>query len=475
MEILDFMYMTPQGMWGIAAGVSATYLAIFVIFGAFMGRGGAGEFFIDLSTSLTGHTRGGAAKVAIFSSALVGSVTGASMANVYTTGIFTIPMMKRLGYRPAFAGAVEALASNGGQIMPPVMGATAFLMAAFMGTSYANVILAAVSSAIIYFGALFVYIHFEAIKLGLVGMPKEEKPSVGHVLYKGGHQLIPLAVLIFLLFSGFSALRAGFFAILISIPVSWIRKDTRMGVKEIADALAEGAKNIVMMAATCITVGFVVGGFLLTGLGLTFSSAIISISGGIFFFSLLFTGMACLLLGMGMNSPAVYILVSVIAAPILITQEVDIFPAHLFVFFCAILSHITPPVCLAIFAAAQLAGSNIWHTALTAMRTGFVAYLLPFLVIYNPAITLRGTFTEIIVAITSVSLGALLLVCGMQGWAVYRQNIFERVLCFLGGISLIWPGMMPKMLGAFLVLVILALQIVRNKRLQVRSLTRISE
>jgi TRAP transporter 4TM/12TM fusion protein len=471
MEILDFMFLTDQGIWGVAAGVSATYLAIFVIFGAFMGKGGAGEFFIEFATSLTGHTRGGAAKVAIFSSALVGSVTGASMANVYTTGTFTIPMMKRLGYKPAFAGAVEALASNGGQIMPPVMGATAFLMAAFIGTSYAKVILAAITSAFIYFGALFVYIHFEAIKLGLEGMPREEKPPVKDVLLKGGHQLIPLAVLIFLLFYGFSALRAGFFAILLSIPLSWIRKETRMGIREIADALEEGAKNTVMMVATCVTIGLVVGSFLLTGLGLTFSSAIISLSGGIFFISLLFTGMACLVMGMGMNSPAVYILVSVIATPILITQEVQVFPAHLFVFFCAILSHITPPVCLAIFAAAQLAGSSIWDTAATAMRTGFVAYLLPFLVIYNPGITLRGTPAEMVIAIISVSLGTLLLVCAVHGRALYTETRLERVLSALGGIFLIWPSLLMKIAGTSFVVLILALQILRNKKLNMSSLT----
>jgi TRAP transporter 4TM/12TM fusion protein len=471
MDILDFMFLTDQGIWGVAAGVSSTYIAIFVIFGAFMGKGGAGEFFIKFATSLAGHTKGGAAKVSIFSSALVGSVTGASMANVYTTGIFTIPMMKRLGYKPAFAGAIEALASNGGQIMPPVMGATAFLMAAFIGTSYINVILAAVTSAFIYFGALFIYIHFEAIKLGLKGMPRAEKPLVRDVLLKGGHQLIPLVALIFLLFYGVSALRAGLFAILLSIPLSWVRKETRMGVKEIAEALAEGARNTVMMVATCVTIGLVVGSFLLTGLGLTFSSAIISLSGGIFFFSLLLTGIACLLMGMGMNGAAVYILVSVVAVPILTDQGVGVFSAHLFVLLSAILAFITPPVCLAVFAAAQIAKSSIWETASTTMKAGFVAYLLPFLVIYNPGITLSGTSAEIVIDIISASLGTFLLVCAVQGRALYKENSLERVLSVLGGLGLIWPALLMKIGGVSLLLVLLSIQILRNRRLNMSSIT----
>jgi len=465
-DILDFMYLTPEGIWGTAVGVSATYLATFVILGAFIGKSGAGEFFIELSTSITGHTKGGAAKVAIFASALVGSVTGASMANVYTTGIFTIPMMKRLGYRPSFAAAVEALASNGGQIMPPIMGATAFLIAAFTGTSYTNVILAAMTSAFLYFAALFVYIHFEAIKLGLIGMPKEEKPQIKKVFLKGGHLILPLLLLIYMLFSGFSALKSGVYAIAITIPISWIRKNTRMTIPVIIDALVEGAKNTVMMAAMCATVGFIVGSFLLTGLGLTFSSAIISLSGGIFFFALLLTGIACLIMGMGMNSPAVYILVSVIAVPILTKMGISVMPAHLFVFFCAILSHITPPVCMAVFAAAQLAECDIWETALTAVKAGFVAYLLPFLVIYEPAITLRGSFAEIITAIASVSIGTLLLVCGAQGWALYRQTMLERLLSVSGGALLILPDLKFKTAGGILILIVLVLQLFTKKGLR---------
>jgi TRAP transporter 4TM/12TM fusion protein len=465
-DILDFMYLTPEGIWGTPIGVSSTYLAIFVILGAFIGKSGAGEFFIELSTSIAGHTRGGAAKVAIFASALVGSITGATMANVYTTGIFTIPMMKRLGYRPAFAGAVEALASNGGQIMPPVMGATAFLVAAFVGISYTDVMIASVASAFIYYGGLFVYIHFEAIKLGLVGIPKEEKPKLKSVLLKGGHLVIPLLALIYMLMVGISALRAGVFAILLTIPISWIRKETRMTLPVIVDALVEGAKNLVMMVAMCATVGFIVGTFLLTGLGLTFSSAIIALSGGIFFFALLLTGIVCVILGMGMNTPAVYILVSVIGVPILTKMGVDVLPAHLFVFFAGTLSHITPPVCMAVFAAAQLAEADIWETAWVSMKAGFIAYLLPFLVIYEPAITLHGTLTDILIALSSVSFGTVFMICGVQGYAFHRLRLFERIFCLVGGILMIIPGATSTIYGICLAMIVAFTQILYSKRIK---------
>ena len=322
-HMLDYLYMTDNGIWGVALGVAATYIVLFVIFGAFAEKAGVSDFFIDFANSIAGHTKGGPAKVAIFSSGMIGSVTGSTVANVYTTGQFTIPMMRKLGYRPAVAGAVEALASNGGQIMPPILGATAFILAAYSGVPYVKVALASLIPALLYFGGLFWFIHLEAHKTGLSGIPKSEKPDVLDVLLKGGHLVSPLLVLISCLVYGYSPVRAAFFAIVFTVIISWVRKETRLGPRRIIEALEAGAKSSVLIVISCATVGFVIGGFLITGVGLNVSSAIINLSGGYFFTTLLMIGLACLVLGTGMNTVAAFILVSVVGTPALTGQGVD--------------------------------------------------------------------------------------------------------------------------------------------------------
>ncbi|MCH7794074.1 MAG: TRAP transporter permease [Proteobacteria bacterium] len=468
-HMLDYIYLTDNGIWGVALGVAATYIVLFIIFGAFAEKAGVSEFFIDIANSIAGHTRGGPAKVAIFSSGMIGSVTGSTVANVYTTGQFTIPMMKRLGYRPAVAGAVEALASNGGQIMPPILGATAFILAAYSGVPYIKVAIASLIPALLYFGGLLWFIHLEASKTGLAGIPKSEKPDFLKVLLKGGHLMSPLAVLIGCLVYGFSPVRAAFFAIVFTVIISWVRKETRLGPREIVEALEAGAKSAVLIVVTCAAVGFVIGGFLITGLGLNVSSAIISMSGGYFLGTLFLVGLACMVLGMGMNTVAAFILVSVAGVPALTAQGVDPLVANMFVFYFALLSHITPPVCLAIFAGAQIANANVWETAFVGMKMSAVPYLLPFLIVFTPSLLLFGTAEVIALNTLAVAIGFAFIISGVQGWALYKAGLVERLLYFLVGGCFIWPTMEVKAAALVLGAVAVTYVVLRNKRVTAES------
>jgi len=464
-QILDYMYLTDNGVWGVALGVTATYIVLFIIFGAFAEKAGVAEFFIDLANSIAGHTKGVPAKVAIFSSAMIGSVTGSTVANVYTTGQFTIPMMKRLGYKPSVAGAVEALASNGGQIMPPILGAAAFILAAYSDVPYLKIVAASVIPAILYFGGLFWYIHLEAHKTGLVGIPRSEKPEFLAVLLKGGHLFLPLIALISCLVYGFSPVKAAFYGIIFTVAISWLRKETRLGPKEILEAFEAGGRNSIMILVTCAAVGFVIGGFLLTGLGLNLSSAIISISSNSLLATMFLVGVACIILGMGMSTVAAFILVSVVGTPALTAHGVDVVVANMFVFYFALLSHITPPVCLAIFAAAQIAGSNIWETAFVGIKMSLVPYLLPFLIVLMPSLLLFGTYDIIIIDTVAAAVGLTFMISGIQGWALQRLNLVKRALYLIAGSLLVWPDLNIKSVGALLSVAIIVFGLVSRKRL----------
>lgn len=454
-NIIDHLYLTIEGLWGTALGIAATYIVLFVIFGAFMEKGGATGFFIDLANAIAGESKGGPAKVVIFSSAMVGSVTGSTVANVYTTGQLTIPMMKQLGYRPSFAAAVEALASNGGQLMPPVMGAAVFILASYAGVSYFNVMLASLAPAFLYFGVLLWYIHLEAVKTGLQGLPKGTAPSIGDVLMRGGHLLLPLVLLVVLLARGFSPMPAGFYAIALMVVVSWIRKDTRIGPRAFVNALESGAINSVLIIVVCGAIGIVVGTFTLTGLALNVSSAIINLSGGYFIPLLLLIGLSSIILGTGLNTVAAFILVSVVAVPALNAHDVDRLVAHMFVFYFALLSMITPPVCLAVFAAAAIAKANPWETAFVAVRLGVVAYLLPFLVMFSPGLLLIGSAQDIVLDVVTTAAGAMLLVSAIQGWMLGRMTLAERVLAAMAALGLLWPSMTGMIIGVALTALLL--------------------
>ena len=461
-HMLDYLYMTDNGIWGVALGVAATYIVLFIIFGAFAEKAGVSRFFIDFANAIAGHTKGGPAKVAIVSSAMIGSVTGSTVANVYTTGQFTIPMMVRLGYRPGVAGAVEALASNGGQIMPPIMGAAAFIIAAYAGVPYLTVAAANLIPALLYFGGLIWFVHLEAHKTGIVEMPRDEKPDLARVLLRGGHLFLPLLVLIGVLVYGFSPVKAAFFGIVATIVISWFRKETRLGPRDILEALENGGRHAVMIIITCATVGFVIGGFLITGLGLNVSSAIINISGGYFVLTLFLVGLSSIVLGMGMNTVAAFVLVSVVGVPALTAQGVDPLVANIFVFYFALLSHITPPVCLAIFAGAQIAGANIWQTAYMGVKMSAVPYLLPFLVVFVPPLLLIGSPQEIAVETATALFGFLMLITAVQGWGFHAMGWPGRALACVAGICLLWPDMLVKGAGLILGIAVIAVHVMHR-------------
>ncbi|OUT52313.1 MAG: hypothetical protein CBB68_02875 [Rhodospirillaceae bacterium TMED8] len=463
-HIIDYMFMTLDGIWGVAIGVAATYIVVFIIFGAFMEKAGAADFFVDLVTAIAGHTRGGPGKVGIFSSALVGSVTGSSVANVYTTGQFTIPMMKRLGYAPKTAGAIEALASNGGQLMPPVMGAAAFIVAAYAGVPYSSILLASVLPAALYFLSLFIFVHLTSVKTGMAGMPLEEKPKLIDVLRQRGHLLIPMVGLIALLIWGVSPLRAAFYAVCSCVVVSWLRPETRLTPLRIWAALRLGAQNSLMILSTCAIVGLIIGTFTLTGLALNASSIIINLSGGINVLVLFCVVIASIVLGMGMNTVAAFMLVSILGVPALLEIGMDNVTAHMFVFYAALLSHITPPVCLAVFAAAQIAGANIWATSVQAMKMGLIAYLMPFLIAGSPSLLLGIGSKFSLIPVISAFIGSICAACAVEGWTLKRLKPFPRVLLGAGAVLLILPMSNGRLIGCALVIAGLFFSSIRSSK-----------
>ena len=446
-DAIDHYYLTMEGIWGSTLGIAATYVSLFVIFGAFMKVSGTTQFFVDLANAIAGESAGGPAKVSIVASGLVGSVTGSTVANVYTTGQLSIPLMKQVGYRPSFAGAVEALASNGGQIMPPIMGAAAFLLASYAGVPYFEVMKASIIPALLYFLTLTWFIHLEAKKQRLEGLPKGSTPKALAVLGHRGYLLAPLILLIVLLANGYSPLLSGFYAIFSLILVSWIRPQTRIGVKAFITALVEGANNSVLIIVVCAAVGLVVGTFTLTGLALSISSNIINITGGNLVLVLLLVTAAALVLGTGMNTVAAFILVSVAAVPAITAQNIDVFPANMFVFHVSLLSMITPPVCLAVFAGAAIAGANMWETAFQAMKLGTVAYILPWIIIFQPGVMMVGAVSEIIFDTLCAVTLFFSLVCFTQSFIFQSINILQKIILILCSISILVGGTNLKILA----------------------------
>ena len=463
-DALDHYYLTMEGIWGSTLGIAATYVSLFVIFGAFMKVSGTTQFFVDLANAIAGESAGGPAKVSIVASGLVGSVTGSTVANVYTTGQLSIPLMKQVGYKPSFAGAVEALASNGGQIMPPIMGAAAFLLASYAGVPYFEVMKASIIPAFLYFSTLTWFIHLEAKKQRLEGLPKGSTPKALAVLGDRGYLLAPLALLIILLANGYSPLLSGFYAIFSLVAVSWLRPQTRIGVKAFITALIEGARNSVLIIVVCAAVGLVVGTFTLTGLALSISSTIINTTGGNLVLVLLLVTGAALILGTGMNTVAAFILVSVAAVPAITAQNVDIFPANMFVFHVSLLSMITPPVCLAVFAGAAIAGANMWETALQAMKLGTVAYILPWIIIFQPGVMLIGNTSEIIFDTLSALVLFFCMVCFTQSYIFTRIGILQKLILFVSSISIFLGDTNIKMLAIITTVGLFAYSWIANTR-----------
>ena len=446
-QFISYQYLTTEGLFGIPLGVSASFIFVFIMFGAFLVSSGTGEFFIRFANALAGHFRGGPAKVAVVSSGFFGTISGSAVANVVSTGSFTIPLMKKIGYRDVFAGAVESVSSTGGQFMPPVMGAGAFIMADMLGVGYLEVVKAAIIPGVLYFLALFWMIHMEALKLGLRGLKREELPPFWPTIKAGGHLMVPAFLLVGFLIMGYSPMKSGLWAIIAVWVISAMRKATRMGWRCVLTAMQNGATGCLEVALACACAGIVIGCITQTGLGLKFSGLIIQAAGGNLILSLIFVMVASLILGMGLTTSAAYILTVILGGPVLIELGVNPLAAHMFVFYYACLSTVTPPVALASFAGAAIAGSKPFATGFESMRLAAVAYLVPFFFIYSPVLIWKGSLGAICLAVFSATIGTIALGSGMIGYLMDRLSWFNRLLLLVAGLGLIKPGFWTDCFG----------------------------
>ncbi|MBI2177179.1 MAG: TRAP transporter permease [Candidatus Tectomicrobia bacterium] len=445
--LFDIAYFSPDGVFGIPLGVSATYVVLFIIFGAFLERTNTGALFMDLASALAGRTPGGPGKIACISSGLFGTISGSAVANVMVDGWLTIPLMKRTGFKGHVAAAVEAVASTGGQIMPPVMGAAAFVLAELAGLPYVQVAIHAAIPALLYYLALFMAIHFEARRTGLRGLRPGETPPLGGVLLERGHMLVPILALIWLMWEGYTAFLAAFWATLLVVGISALRAGTRLGPKGMWEALQGGAQNSVGVAAACASAGIVIGVIAHTGLGIKFTSFILSISEGSLIPALALTMVAGIILGMGMPTTAAYVMQAALLVPALMKLGVVPIAAHLFVFYFAIISAITPPVALAVYAAAGIGKTPLWATGLAAVRMGATGFIVPFFFVYGPALLLIGSWGEVVLAVLSACAGVILLAAGLHGFLLAPLRPWERLATGAAALLLIHSGWKTDLIG----------------------------
>ena len=438
-KFVDTLFMSSDGIFGIPLFVCATYIVLFIIFGAVLIRSGAGKFFIDLAVSLTGHRVGGPAKAAAVASGFMGTVSGSAVANVVTTGSFTIPLMKRVGYRPKFAAAVEACASSGGQITPPIMGAAAFIMAEFLAVPYVTIIIAAVIPAMLYFATVYFMVHLEAEKHGIGSIPKEELPRTAEVLRHGWHLLIALFVLIAFLLHGYTPMRSAVFGLGALVLLSFIDPRTRMSPVDLLAALEAGVRASVPVSIACACAGLIIGSVFVSGLGLKFTQQVIVIGDGNLLILLALTGLASIVLGMGITTTAVYITVAALIVPALVKIGVEPIAAHMFAFYFGVVSSITPPVALAAFAAAAISKTPPMATAVEATWVGIAKYLAPLIFVYNPSLLFVGPLWMTLVSAVIALAGLWVLSMAMEGWCRGRVDPMRRAVLFAGAILLLWP------------------------------------
>ncbi len=464
-ELAPFQYLRTDGIFGVPLGVSASFIFLFVLFGAILSVSGAGQFFIDLALAVTGRSQGGPGKAAVVASGLMGTVSGSSVANAVTTGAFTIPLMKKAGYTPNFAGAVVAASSTGGQVMPPVMGAAAFIMAQFLGISYWDIVVAAALPATLYFISIVAMVHFRAGKRGIQSLTGETAPRVGRVLKEGWHLLLPIITLVVFLALGYSAVKAVFWSIVIMVAVSWIGKPQyRMTPKRILNALIDGGLGAVEVAAACACSGLVIGVIGITGIGLAFSSFVISLSQGILPLALILTMIGSIILGMGVPTTAQYIITSTLAAPALYQMGVPLMSAHLFCLYFGVLADVTPPVALATYAAAGIAGSNAMKTGFTALVTAMAGFVVPYMFIYNPHLLFQGNIFQIGLSFTTALMGIIGLSAGVQGYYIAPLSIIERLALLAVPFLLIVPNWTTDAAGLAILVGVYVLQKMKAKK-----------
>ncbi|WP_352426265.1 TRAP transporter permease [Aminomonas paucivorans] len=464
-RIVNHMYLGTEGIFGVPLGVSSTFVFMFILFGSVLEKTGMGKFIIDLALALAGWSTGGPAKVAVLSSGLMGTISGSSVANVCTTGMFTIPLMKSVGYKPYFAGAVEAVASTGGQIMPPVMGAGAFILAQFLGVPYIEVALAAIVPALLYYFAVLVQVHFEANRLGLKGLPRNQLPALFPLLKSQGFLLIPLIAIIYFLLAGYTPLKAAFNGIIVSYVLSFLNKETRLTPVRLKEAFEAGARGAIGVACACACVGMVVGMATLTGLGLRIAGAIVTLAGGKLLPTLLLTMFASILLGTGLPTTANFIVTSMMAAPALLQFGVPPMAAYMFVFYFGIAADLSPPVALAAYAGAGIAGDDPMKTGFTAFKLALAGFLIPYIYVYNPMLLLIDyqplPFAQ---AVVTAMIGVFLLAMSTIGFYKAQMAWYLRLVAMGGALLLLIPGTKTDLSGLAILAAIHVLQTMKAKK-----------
>ncbi|MBX9590075.1 MAG: TRAP transporter fused permease subunit [Hyphomonadaceae bacterium] len=512
-RFIDQLYLSTEGIFGQPLAVSASYVMIFVLFGAFMERTGTGQLFMDFAMGITGHTAGGPGKVSVVSSSLFGTISGSAVANVMVDGPISIPLMKRTGFRPHFAAAVEATASTGGQIMPPIMGAAAFVMAEFQGVSYAQVVIWAAIPAVLYYVACFAAVHFEAKRQGLLGVPRSELPVLRRVLSARGHLFIPVCSILFVMYSGYSAPLAALTGTLLCFPVAWfgpvvllalpalmvlpyviptvptiipalfgmhplieaalvaavvgfwmwmVRHTIillRIEMRPVIDAMIDGARNTLPVALACAAAGIIIGIVILTGLGITFTQWVVGLSQNVLLLALLLTMAAGIILGMGMPTTPAYIIMVSLLVPALVKLGVVTPAAHMFAFYFAILSAITPPVALAVYAASGLAKSDLWKTGWAAVKIGAAGFVVPFMFVYEPALLMIGDWPLIVWRTVVSIIGIGFLAAGLHGYLLRPMPLWQRGLAIAAALFLVAPAFTADLIGFGLAGAVLAIQL----------------
>lgn len=468
-DIFGQLYLKTEGLYSSAIGASVTFIFLFILFGAFLAKSGMGQLFNDIALAIAGDKQGGPAKVAVISSGFMGSINGAAVANVVSTGAFTIPLMKKIGYHRNFAGAVEASASVGGQILPPIMGASAFIMAETTGVSYGTIALAALFPAVLYYLGVIAQVHFRAGKQNLKGLSKDQLPQFKAIMKARGHMLLPIVALVWFLIESVPIGYAAVYTIGITVLISQLRKETRMGIKEIIAALEDGAKQSLSVMAACAVVGIVIGVVNLTSFGTVITSSIVTLGAGSLLFTLFLTMIASMILGMGLPSIPAYIITATMAAPALATFNVPVLVAHMFVFYFGIFANITPPVALAAFAGAGIAQGDPMKTGWQSLRLAVAGFIVPFMFVYNPnmlmidvsnvAVTAK-TFplphiVDIISVLISSTIGVLGLSAATEGYFKQAMPIWQRVILAIGSFMLIIPELMTDLIGIAVVAVMI--------------------
>lgn len=477
-DIFGQLYLKTEGLYSTAIGASVDFIFLFILFGAFLSRSGMGQLFNDLALALAGSRQGGPAKVAVISSGFMGSINGSAVANVVGTGAFTIPLMKKIGYNRNFAGAVEASASVGGQILPPIMGASAFIMAETTGVKYSTIALAALVPALLYYFGVLAQVHFRAGKDNLKGVPKADLPRLKEVLKARGHMLLPIVALVVMLGQSIPIGYAAAYTIGITVVISWLRPETRMGIKEILDALQDGAKQSLAVMAACAVVGIVIGVVTLTSFGNVMTSLIVSMGAGSLFLTLILTMFASMVLGMGLPSIPAYIITATMVAPALATFGIPVIVAHLFVFYFGIFANITPPVALASFAGAGIAGGDPMRTGFLSLKLALAGFIVPFMFVYNPdmlmietrdiAVTAREFalphWYNIVSVVVTAFVGVMALSASLEGYFKTYMPAWQRLPMAIGGLMLILPETITDVTGIAIVAFFCLLNILQAKR-----------